>query len=172
MPIKTLSPADARAAIDSGARLVDIRNADEHARLRIPGAIHLPLARVGDLPRGAEPIVFHCRSGARTAGNAALLAHAAADAPAFVLDGGIDGWRGAGHPVIADRSQPIEIMRQVQITAGALVLAGVLLGLYVVPGFFALAAFVGAGLAFAGATGWCGMARLLGVMPWNRRAAG
>ncbi|MGO7251628.1 YgaP-like transmembrane domain, partial [Rhizobium brockwellii] len=48
-------------------------------------------------------------------------------------------------------------MRQVQITAGALVLAGVLLGLFVTPGFFALSAFVGAGLTFAGVTGWCGM---------------
>ena len=37
-------------------------------------------------------------------------------------------------------------------------------------GFFALAAFVGAGLTFAGATGFCGMARLLAHMPWNRPA--
>jgi hypothetical protein len=52
-----------------------------------------------------------------------------------------------------------------------LVLAGVLLGLFVAPGFFGLSAFVGAGLMFAGATGWCGMANLLRMMPWNRRAA-
>lgn len=62
-------------------------------------------------------------------------------------------------------------MRQVQITAGSLVLTGVLLGLFVAPGFFGLSAFVGAGLIFAGVTGWCGMANLLRVMPWNRRAA-
>ena len=62
-------------------------------------------------------------------------------------------------------------MRQVQITAGALVLAGVLLGWLVAPGFFGLSAFVGVGLMFAGTTGWCGMANLLRVMPWNRRAA-
>ena len=30
----------------------------------------------------------------------------------------------------------------------------------------------GAGLAFAGATGWCGMALLLKAMPWNRGALG
>ena len=28
------------------------------------------------------------------------------------------------------------------------------------------------GLLFAGASGFCGMARLLGLMPWNRRTAG
>jgi hypothetical protein len=36
------------------------------------------------------------------------------------------------------------------------------------PAFYALSAFVGAGLTFAGATGWCGMAMLLKTMPWNR----
>jgi Protein of unknown function (DUF2892) len=30
--------------------------------------------------------------------------------------------------------------------------------------------FVGAGLVFAGVSDWCGMARLLALMPWNRRA--
>ena len=69
-----------------------------------------------------------------------------------------------------DRSAPIDIMRQVQIGAGSLVLIGVALGALVAPGFYALSAFVGAGLLFAGATGFCGMAHLLARMPWNRRA--
>ena len=67
-----------------------------------------------------------------------------------------------------DRRQPIELMRQVQIVAGSLVLLGVALGISVAPAFLALSAFVGAGLAFAGISGWCGMARLLAIMPWNR----
>jgi rhodanese-related sulfurtransferase len=87
------------------------------------------------------------------------------------LTGGIDGWAAAGLPVEVDRGKPIEIMRQVQIAAGVLVLTGVILGLLVAPGFFGLSAFVGAGLTFAGLTGWCGMAKLLAVMPWNRAAA-
>ena len=41
----------------------------------------------------------------------------------------------------------------------------------VAPGFYALAGFVGAGLVFAGLTGFCGMARVLGAMPWNRQGA-
>ncbi|WP_216657596.1 YgaP family membrane protein [Gluconacetobacter entanii] len=63
-------------------------------------------------------------------------------------------------------------MRQVQITAGTIVLTGVLLGLIVSPVFFGISAFVGVGLMFAGVTGWCGMANLLRVMPWNRRSKG
>jgi len=169
MTLATLSPADARAAIDAGARLIDIRGADEHARERIPGAISVPLDRIGDLPRDGRPIIFHCKSGMRTAANTAQLGSAVGSAPAHILAGGIDAWREAGQPVVADRSQPLEIMRQVQITAGALVLAGVLLGAFVAPGFIGLSTFVGAGLMFAGVTGWCGMANLLRIMPWNRR---
>ena len=68
-----------------------------------------------------------------------------------------------------DKSQPLPLMRQVQIAAGVLILLGVALGYTVNSGFFLLSAFVGAGLAFAGITGFCGMARLLALMPWNRR---
>jgi rhodanese-related sulfurtransferase len=117
---------------------------------------------------GAPEVIFHCKSGMRTAGNAVRLA-AAADCPVYLLEGGIEAWRKAGLECAVDRSQPLEIMRQVQIGAGTLVLLGVLLGLFVDRGFFGLSAFVGTGLLIAGTTGWCGLARLLGLMPWNRR---
>ena len=171
MTLATLSPAEARAAIENGARLIDIRGADEHARERIAGAVNVPLDRLGDLACDGRPVVFHCKSGMRTAASAAQLGAATGSAKAYILAGGIDGWRRAGQPILTDRSQPLEIMRQVQITAGALVLTGVLLGLFVAPGFLGLSAFVGAGLMFAGVSGWCGMANLLRVMPWNRRTA-
>jgi hypothetical protein len=48
-----------------------------------------------------------------------------------------------------------------------MVLTGIGLGLVVSPWFLALAAFFGAGLTFAGATGTCGLALLLMRMPWN-----
>ncbi len=46
---------------------------------------------------------------------------------------------------------------------------GVVLGYGVNAAFFLLSGFVGAGLLFAGISGFCGMARLLAAMPWNRR---
>ena len=85
-----------------------------------------------------------------------------------MLEGGLDAWKKAGLPVSLDRSQPIDIMRQVQIAAGSLVLLGVVLGAFVSPNFYALSGFVGAGLTFAGISGFCGMARVLGAMPWNQ----
>jgi hypothetical protein len=59
----------------------------------------------------------------------------------------------------------------VQLIAGTMVLAGVALGALVSPWFLVLAAFFGAGLTFAGATGTCGLALLLMKMPWNRLVA-
>jgi hypothetical protein len=80
----------------------------------------------------------------------------------------LEGWKRAGFAVHSNRKAPLEIMRQVQIAAGVLILLGVALGALAHPGFYALSALVGAGLTFAGATGWCGMAMLLKTMPWNR----
>ena len=73
--------------------------------------------------------------------------------------------------VVTDRSAPLEMFRQVQIGAGSLILLGAALGLFVHPGFFALSALVGAGLLTAGITGFCGMAKVLAVAPWNRTTA-
>ena len=168
MTISTVAPHDAHRLIAAGATLIDIRDPDEHARENIPGALNRPLARLGELPAG--PVIFHCRSGMRTEANAETLADAATG-DCYLLAGGIDGWRAAALPINLDRRQPLEIMRQVQLVAGGLVLFGVILGFLVTPVLFGLSGFVGAGLMLAGATGWCGMARLLRVMPWNRRAA-
>ena len=166
---QTITPDEARRRIEAGAVLVDIRDPDEYARAHIPCARNLPLSQIGRID-GVPEVIFHCRSGMRTAANAAALA-AATDAPVYLLEGGIDAWRKAGLDCAVDRKQPLEIMRQVQIAAGLMVLAGVLLGFALDPLWFGLAAFVGAGLTVAGITGWCGMARLFAIMPWNRRQA-
>ena len=171
--LQVISPARAAQLVREGAVLIDIREADEHARERIPGARHHALSRIdADSPAraGDDVLVFHCRSGARTKGSAARLASVAPKCETYVLEGGLDAWKKAGLPVTLDRSQPIDIIRQVQIGAGSLVLLGVVLGVLVAPGFYALSGFIGAGLLFAGISGFCGMARLLAVMPWNRRA--
>jgi rhodanese-related sulfurtransferase len=175
MSLKTISPEEARRLMNEGAVLVDVREADEHAREKIPGARNVPLSSIGN---GASPglataergIIYHCRTGARTAENADRLS-GAANCEAYLVEGGLDAWRKAGLPLQIDRRQPLPLMRQVQIGAGSLVVLGVALGYLVSPWFFLLSGFVGAGLVQAGVTGWCGMANLLQLMPWNRRAA-
>ena len=99
-----------------------------------------PVSLVGEGERG-RIAVFH-NSGNRTAQAADRLL-GAGFADAYLLEGGIQGWKRAGLPVIRDRRAPLPIMRQVQIAAGALVLLGVLLAVLVSPWFMALSAFVG-----------------------------
>ena len=156
-----LNPKDVADLLAKGqAVLFDVRDPDEFARRHVKGARLRPLASLEsaplDVPAGALPI-FTCRSGMRTAANCARLA-AVSGGQAVVLAGGVDGWAAAGLPLVEDRKAPLEMMRQVQIAAGTLVLIGVGLGLMVHPGFFALAAFVGAGLTFAGGSA-CGKMR-------------
>ncbi len=173
-----LSADVARRLLQAGdAVLVDVRSADEHARERIPGAQHVPLAQwqgpgAGRLPMLAQAraVIFHCRSGQRTRAAAAALA-GCVPCEAFVLEGGLDAWVRAGLPVARDASQPLELQRQVHIAAGALVALGTLLAATASPWFLLVPGFVGAGLVLAGATGFCGMARLLARMPWNRGMA-
>ncbi|HEX6001956.1 MAG TPA: rhodanese family protein [Hyphomicrobiaceae bacterium] len=170
MSLPSITPAEAKRLLDEGAVLVDVRGPDEHARERIPDATNHPVDHLTTLDVRDRPVIFHCRSGQRTAAHAAKLA-AATTCDAYIIEGGIEAWKKAGLPVARDRSQPIEVQRQVQIAAGSLVLIGVVLGQVASPVFYAVSAFVGAGLTFAGISGWCGMASLLGLMPWNRTTA-
>jgi rhodanese-related sulfurtransferase len=169
-------PAEAAATMlhEGGALLVDVREADERARLHVAGSAHLPLSRLAEaelpLPSG-RAVLFHCASGARTTAHAPALGARAAGVEAFIVAGGIEALRRAGVAVAENRKAPLPLMRQVQIVAGSLALAGAVLGVLVHPGFHAVSGVVGAGLAMAGITGFCPMANALALMPWNRRAA-
>ena len=169
-----ISAAEARAKLERGeAILIDIREPMEHARENIPGAKLVPMSRFqSDLIAANEnvpAVIFHCQSGNRTHANAAQLG-ACGVRDVYVLEGGLSAWKAAGLPTRFDPSKPIEMQRQVQIAAGALVLLGLALSFTVSPRFIGLAAFVGCGLMFAGISGWCGMAKLLALMPWNKVA--
>ena len=170
-PLISLSPAEVQRRLASDtAVLIDIREPDDFARRHVPGAFSRPLSgwATADLPALPDrDVIFACRSGMRTSGACHQLA-ARISSPAYVLEGGVDAWEKAGQPLVENRSAPLEIMRQVQIAAGLLVLLGIIGGLFLSPALFGLSAFVGAGLTFAGVTGFCGMARLLMLAPWNR----
>lgn len=165
-----ISAAEARQRVAAGAHLIDIRSPAEFRREHVPGSRNVPRETLAtaSLPEGE--LIFTCRSGGRTGACAADI-ESRAGTRAAILEGGLLAWQQAGGETLEDRSQPIDLMRQVQIVAGTLVLAGLLLGVLVNPLFLGLSAFVGAGLTFAGLSDWCGMARLLARMPWNRAAA-
>lgn len=161
---------------DASAVLVDVREPAEYASEHIPGSVSAPLssfdgaalrsAHGGD---GGAEFVFQCQTGRRSAEAAERFGREGGSEAVYHLAGGIEAWKRDGRAVERSAGAArIPIMRQVQIVAGSLVVVGVALSAFVSPSFLILAAFVGCGLVFAGVTGWCGMARLLGAAPWNR----
>jgi rhodanese-related sulfurtransferase len=165
-----IDPFELKRRLEQGAVLIDVREASEHARERIPGARLVPLSVINRQNFDADRdkvAVFHCRTGSRTTANADRLL-ATGFREIYALAGGLEAWKAAGLPTHVDRRAPIELFRQVQITAGSLTLLGLALAWLVSPWFAALSAFVAGGLIFAGVTGTCGLARVLSLMPWNR----
>src|SRR5688500_162484 len=168
----TISPHELseRQATDPGLLLVDVRTPAEFEEVRAAGARLMPLDRldaqaVRSAMKGNGPAYCLCRTGARAAQAAAKLRSAGVDA--VVVEGGTLAWESAGLPVKRGR-KTISLERQVRIGAGVLVVVGVLLGAFVHPAWLILSGFVGCGLIFAGVTGICGMAFILGKMPWNQ----
>lgn len=168
-----LDPFEVRRLIAEGAaRLIDVREAGERRRCSILGSASLPLAECQadriDCENGPMP-VFHCRAGGRSF-KALERMHAGGKTRAAHMRGGIDAWIAAGLPVVEDKRSPLSPMQQTQVLMGVLVLTGVVLGAFWTPWALTLSGFVGSGMIFAGLTGNCAMANLLGSMPWNRYA--
>jgi rhodanese-related sulfurtransferase len=100
-PVRNLSPEEvARGLTEGRMLLVDVREPNETAIERYPGAIEVPLssfdpAQIPD-PQGRE-VVFACRSGRRS-----VTASQAAQAGGYPFDahlaGGIIAWKAAGLP--------------------------------------------------------------------------
>ena len=83
--------------------LVDVREANEWAQMRLPGAIHAPLsslaARLDSLPKD-KTVVFYCLSGKRSA-SAVELCRSLGKPHDTHVGGGLAAWRLAGLPVDA-----------------------------------------------------------------------
>jgi rhodanese-related sulfurtransferase len=82
--------------------LIDVREPDEYANQRIPGALLYPLSTLDAAylpPDDSRRVVFQCGSGKRSA-IAAKSRLAAGATRAAHLAGGIGAWIAAGLPVI------------------------------------------------------------------------
>jgi len=173
--MNTISPQRLyeRHARGERVRLLDVRTPAEFREAHVPFAENRPLESLdpGAIVRTCqgtvdEPVYVICQKGARGANACAKLA-AAGLCRVINVEGGTAAWEAAGLPVVRGK-KTISLERQVRIAAGTLVLNGLLLGSFVHPYFLGLAAFVGAGLVFAGITDTCGMGMLLARMPWNQ----
>ena len=156
--------------------VVDVRTKAEMKSEFLQGSQNLPLQDITknhlqDLIKSQEvagiPTVYLlCGTGMRA--EKAIEQLEGYEGALVIVDGGINALKAIGCSMNRGNGSVISLERQVRIAAGSFVLLGVVLGATVNPNYYALSAFVGAGLVFAGITDTCGMAMLLARMPWNR----
>lgn len=155
--------------------VIDVRTPGEYAGGHLPGALNIPLDQI----QRALPDIRHatargdvlvvCASGARSENACKILAENGITAA--TLSGGTGAWAADGHEL--HRAQGASratwgMERQVRLTAGVIVLLGLLLGLVVHPAFQLISAGIAGGLVFSALTNTCGMAAMLAKLPHNR----
>jgi len=166
--LKTYCPS---GDIPNDIIVIDIREPDEHAREHIGGSINVPSSQLdsANLEQCKDKtILVYCRTGNRTNRVKEILSNIQCK-EIFCIEGGIEQWKRCGFETKKNTKAPIELIRQVQITVGFLIILSIALTYYFSPYFIFISLFCGAGLLFAGITGTCGMAKLLTFLPYNKR---
>jgi rhodanese-related sulfurtransferase len=152
--------------------LIDVRTPAEYREVHIEFARNVPLDQLNPKAiaaerngRANEPLYVICRTGSRA--HQACEKLAAAGLNVVNVEGGTLAWDASGLPVARGKKM-ISLERQVRIVIGIVVLSSTVLAALVHPFWIGLAAFMGAGLIFSGITDFCGLALILGRMPWNQ----
>ncbi len=170
--ITLLTPEDAqKMANEKKGAFIDVRTVGEALAEHLPDSLFLPFdlvnkQRLQGMGVGEKTPILVCRSGSRAKQAAEELARQLDDVA--VLDGGIDRWKEKGMSLITG-TKTIPLDRQVLVSAGSMIFLFMILGMLVSPLFFIVSLFMSGGMVFAGLTGACGMARILVMMPWNRK---
>lgn len=169
---RTINATTLKQWCESGKKVtfIDIRNTDEYKHEHIKHATCVPLSSLSkdvlEKFTKDECIVVHCQRGRRTCDAEPVLQQFLTKF--YILEGGIEAWKNAGGKTQTGEG-PLPIPRQVFIGVGSLVLLTQILSWTVNPWFSILTAFFGAGLIFAGSTGFCLLAKMLEKLPYNKK---
>jgi hydroxyacylglutathione hydrolase len=101
MATELVGATEAKADLQAGATPLDVREPAEYATGHIPGAINVPLGRLGahlDRVPAGEAIVVYCGHGER-ASSAVSIMESAGRTGLVNLEGGIGAWAKAGYAV-------------------------------------------------------------------------
>ncbi|NJP99096.1 rhodanese-like domain-containing protein [Streptomyces zingiberis] len=158
--------------------VIDVRTPGEYAAGHLPGALNIPLDRIQsalpDIRDAAHrhDVLVVCASGARSENACKILAEN--NITTTTLSGGTGAWADSGNELHRPQGSARTVWgmeRQVRLTAGALVLLGLVLGALLHPAFQILSAGIAGGLVFSALTHTCGMAAILAKLPYNRPRA-
>ena len=101
--VKEVTAIEAKALMDAGAVVIDVRDRSMSGATHLPGAMLIPLevleANLAQLEAArAKSIIVYCGDGSTRGPEAAALLNKAGFAGAVNLKPGIEGWRSAGLP--------------------------------------------------------------------------
>ena len=157
--------------------IIDVRERDEYAIEHVKHSINVPLSVFAMVAPGVlnqlkdKKIMFMCFSGIRATQAKSLASNMGfnEEHEYSSYDGGLKQWKVDGNEVVQGNSNSLlPLQRQVQLVVGLLVTIFGCLGMWYDPWFSLAAAATGLGLLLAGATGYCLMAQIVGLLPWNR----
>ena len=154
------------------AVLIDVREPLEYKIEHIKHAKNIPLSTICledvNLPKNkSKKIVMQWRSGSRSKAACEKILKHDSSLILYNLEGGILDWSQQGFPTTTEK-QVLPLERQVQITLGSIIIFGVVMAYFVSTSWLILPAIIGMGLINAGITGWCGLAKLVARLPWNK----
>jgi len=178
MSIQEISPNGLLTLINNKEKLelIDVRTEAEFQSAHIENSRNITLGSnlfnefKTTQKDDSQKYVLICQGGARAKSASQELSNSGIK-NMYLLTGGMNGCKNFDFPFVKVAGV-VSMERQVRIAAGGFVLVGSLLGLLVSSSFFIIPIFVGAGLFYSGASDTCGMAVVLGKMPWNNLAKG
>ncbi len=100
-----ITATELKQRLDKGddIQLIDVREANEVAIARIPGAVHIPLGQVVNRMSEIDPTretVVHCKMGGRSARAIEALKHSGFRGNLINLKGGITAWSNEVDPTV------------------------------------------------------------------------
>ncbi|HEV2756813.1 MAG TPA: molybdopterin-synthase adenylyltransferase MoeB [Actinomycetota bacterium] len=107
--IDEVDPSEVREVLGNGAVIVDVRETEEVAQGKVPGAIHVPRGYLESRIEGAAPdrsqrVVLYCASGNRSALAAKTLKDDLGYEDVASMTGGITLWKDRGYEVEVPRA--------------------------------------------------------------------
>ncbi|HEX2088229.1 MAG TPA: molybdopterin-synthase adenylyltransferase MoeB [Solirubrobacteraceae bacterium] len=107
--IDEVDPADVRPLVGNGAVIVDVRETEEVAQGKVPGAVHVPRGHLESRIEGAAPdrsqrVIVYCASGNRSALAAKTLRDDLGYQDVASMTGGITLWKDRGYEVEVPRA--------------------------------------------------------------------
>lgn len=176
MNIQTIPPSTLKSWLDDKETiLIDVREFLEYKIEHIKEAVIIHLSqitpeKISSSKDDNKKIVIYCESGKRgeKAFNSLCDGNVDVERDIWCLEGGIDAWKKEGLPTELSSRKILSLERQFQLTLGCLLIIFSCFGFLVDSNFFFADIIIGCGLIFAGLSGYCGLKRIISLMPWNR----